>query len=160
VFIMADVKPIPEGYERVIPHLVVKNCAEALRFYQEAFGAKEHHRSPAPDGKRIMHAEMSIGPSMVFLCDDFPEYNNGNERHPVALGGSPVTIHHYVENVDDMMARAERAGATVTMAAQDTFWGDRYGQVKDPFGHTWSFATHVRDVSPEEMAEAAKAHFS
>ncbi|MFH2056502.1 MAG: VOC family protein [bacterium] len=153
------IKPIPHGYEGAIPHLVVSGAVAAIEFYAKAFGAEEVWRSPAPDRKRLMHVDLRIGSSHIFLCDDFPEYSGGKERHPNALGGSAVTVHLYVEDCDAVIERAERAGATVTMEPQDMFWGDRYGQVKDPFGHTWSFATHVKDVTPEEMAAAARAAF-
>jgi uncharacterized glyoxalase superfamily protein PhnB len=154
---MAD--PIPEGCEGLIPHLVVKGAGEAIEFYKKAFGAEELHRSPAPDGSRLMHAALAIGGRTLYLCDDFPEYCDGKERNPSALGGTPVTIHQYVRDTDAAIARAEKAGATVTMPAQDMFWGDRYGVVRDPYGHSWSFATHVKDVTPEEMEEAASRAF-
>jgi len=148
--------PIPEGCEGIITHLCVKGGAEAIEFYKKAFGAEEMARMPGPDG-RIMHAELRIGASLVYLGDDFPEFCGGKEHHPNALGGSPVTIHQYVKDCDAAIQKAAEAGATVTMPAADMFWGDRYGKVTDPFGHTWAFATHVRDMSPEEMAKAASA---
>jgi uncharacterized glyoxalase superfamily protein PhnB len=114
---------------------------------------------PAPDGKRLMHAEMKLGDQVVFLCDDFPEYCGGKSRTPSALGGSTVTIHRYTDDCDAAIAKAQKAGATVTMPPEDMFWGDRYGSVTDPFGHTWSFATHIKDMTPEEMEEAAKSAF-
>jgi len=152
-------EPIPAGSEGIIPHLVVKGAASAIEFYKQAFGAEELRRSPAPDGQRLMHAELSLNGSRIYLCDDFPEMCGGRERNPMALGGSPVTIHQYVRDVDGVIERAEKAGAVVTMPAQDMFWGDRYGTVQDPFGHTWSFATHTKDMSPEEMQEAAAKAF-
>ncbi len=153
-------KPIPAGREGLIPHLKCDGCASAIEFYKKAFGAEEVHRMPAPDGKRIMHAEIRIGGQAVFLADDFPEYCGGKALSPKALGGTPVTIHRYVENCDAAIERAAQAGATVMMPAQDMFWGDRYGVVTDPFGHTWSIATHLRDLSTKEMAEAAQAAFA
>lgn len=153
-------EPIPPGHEGLIPHLVCDPCAEALEFYKKAFGAEEVNRMPAPDGRRIMHAAIRIGGCMAFLADDFPEYCEGKSQTPTALGGTPVTIHRYVEDVDAAIQRAEEAGATVKMPAQDMFWGDRYGVVTDPFGHTWSLATHKSDPTPEEMAKAAEAAFS
>ena len=156
---MSDVRPIPEGFEGMIPHLVIKGASEAIEFYKKAFGAEETWRSPAPDGERLMHAEIRIGGSVVFLCDDFPEYCGGSCRDPKSLGNSSVTVHRYVEDCDEAVKRAEAAGATVTMPPQDMFWGDRYAVVSDPFGHCWSFATHVKDVTPEEMAEAAQEAF-
>ena len=125
----------------VVPHLVVSNGAAAIDFYKKAFGAEEIMRMPAEDGKRLMHAEIKIGPSTVYLCDDFPEFCGGKPRNPSALGGTPVTIHQYVRDCDAAIKRVADAGGTVTMPAQGMFWGDRYGQVKDPFGHQWSFAT-------------------
>ena len=115
---------------------------------------------PAPDGKRLMHAEFMIGNKPVYLADDFPEFCGGVSRTPGSLGGSPVTIHQYVEDCDAAIAKAAEAGGEVTMPPTDMFWGDRYGIVKDPFGHSWSFATHVKDLSPEEMQEAAQQAFS
>jgi PhnB protein len=153
-------KAIPAGREGLIPHLKVDRCAEAIEFYKKAFGAEELARMPAPDGKRIMHAAILIGGQTVFLADDFPEYCGGKASSPTALGGTPVTIHRYVEDCDAVIQRAAQAGATVLMPAQDVFWGDRYGVVTDPFGHTWSMATHLRDLSPEEMAQAAQAAFA
>lgn len=156
---MANVKPVPDGLEGAIPHLVVDGAEKAIDFYTKAFGAEEIFRSPAPDGKRLMHAEIQIGQSRIYLCDDFPEMSEGKKSNPNALGGSPTTIHHYVEDCDAMIQKAEQAGAKVVMKPQDMFWGDRYGMVTDPFGHRWSFATHMKDVTPEEMTEAAKKAF-
>ncbi len=107
-----------------------------------------------------MHAELKIGSSSVYLNDDFPEYSNGKSRTPTSLGGSPVVIHRYVEDCDAVVKQAEKAGAKVTMPPQDQFWGDRYGTIRDPFGHVWSFATHVKDVTPEEMARAMEEAFA
>ncbi|MBX3352546.1 MAG: VOC family protein [Phycisphaeraceae bacterium] len=152
---MADNSNMPKG---LVPHLVVDGAAKALEFYAKAFGAEETCRMPSPDG-RLMHAEMTIGDQTIFLCDDFPEYCGGKSRTPTALGGSTVTIHRYVKDCDAAIAKAEKAGATVLMPAEDMFWGDRYGSVTDPFGHTWSFATHIKDMTPDEMAEAGKAAF-
>ena len=152
--------PIPVGSEGMIPHLVCDRCADAIEFYKKAFGAEEINRMPAPDGKRIMHAAIRIDGRQVFLADDFPEYCEGKAHSPNALGGTPVTIHRYVKDCDAAIARAEKAGATIKMPAMDMFWGDRYGVVTDPFGHSWSFATHISDPTPEEMAKAAEAAFS
>jgi uncharacterized glyoxalase superfamily protein PhnB len=153
-------KAIPAGREGLIPHLVCSPCADAIEFYKKAFGAEEIARMPAPDGKRIMHAEVRIGGRPLFLVDDFPEYCGGKSETPKALGGTPVTIHRYVENCDAAIERAEKAGATVKMPATDMFWGDRYGVIVDPFGHNWSFATHLRDLTPEEMAKSTEAAFA
>ncbi len=157
---MSDVRPVPEGQERFIPHLVVDGAAEAMEFYKKAFGAVEISRSLAPDGKRLMHASMKVGDSFFYLSDDFPEYNNGEKANPNALGHTPVTIHLYLEDCDAMFKQAEAAGAKIAMPPQDQFWGDRYGMLIDPFGHHWAFATHIADPTPEEMAAAAEKMFS
>lgn len=145
------VQPIPPGQEGLIPHLVCDNCAAAIEFYKKAFGAEEVYRMPAPDGKRLMHAAIRIGKNFVFLADDFPEYCSGKSQTPKALRGTPITIHSYVVDCDAAIKRAADAGATVVMPASDMFWGDRYGLITDPSGHNWSFATHIKDCTPEEM---------
>lgn len=152
-------QPIPPGHETLIPHLVCSPCSEALEFYKKAFGAEEIHRMPAPDG-RIMHAALKLGNSYFFLVDDFPEYCGGKPMTPTALGGTSVTIHRYVENCDAAIQRAQDAGATVLMPASDMFWGDRYGVITDPFGHKWSFGTHIKDMTPAEMQAGMKEAFS
>lgn len=152
-------EPIPTGHEGLIPHLVVDDAAAAIEFYKKAFGAEEIMRCPTPNGKKLMHAELMIGKTPVYLNDDFPEFTGGESRTPKALGGSPCKIHRYVKDCDAAMKRAEDAGATIMMPAMDMFWGDRYGTVKDPFGHEWAFGTHISDPTPEEIAEAAKAAF-
>jgi uncharacterized glyoxalase superfamily protein PhnB len=151
---------IPTGKEGLIPHLVCDRCGDAIEFYQKAFGAQEVNRVPAPDGKRIMHAEIRIGTLPVFLADDFPEYCGDISQSPIGLGGTPVTIHRYVDDCDAAIARAQNAGATVKMPAQDMFWGDRYGVVTDPFGHCWSFATHIRDLTPEQIVSGMNEAFA
>lgn len=153
-------QPIPPGMEGLIPHLVCQSCAEAIEFYKKAFGAEELGRTPAPDGRRIMHAALRIGGSPVFLVDDFPEFCGGKSSTPKALTGTPVTIHRYVENCDAAIKRAQDAGATVQMPAMDMFWGDRYGVVIDPYGHKWSFATHLKDLTPAEMQAGMKSAFA
>ena len=152
--------PIPPGHEMLILHLVCSPCAEAIEFYKQAFGAKEISRAPAPDGQRLMHAEISIDGQPVFLVDDFPEFCGGKSQTAIALGGTPVTIHRYVQDCDAAIQQAEAAGAKVTMPAADMFWGDRYGVVTDPFGHNWSLATHQRDMTPEEMQQEMMTAFS
>jgi uncharacterized glyoxalase superfamily protein PhnB len=147
---MPQVKPIPAGMRTVTPHLVCAGAAEAIEFYKRAFGAVEAARLPSPQGK-LAHAMIRIGDSAVMLVDEFPEMG---ALSPTSLKGSPVTIHLYVEDVDATVARAVKAGAKVTMPVADMFWGDRYGQLVDPFGHRWSVGTHVRDVSMEEMRQA------
>jgi uncharacterized glyoxalase superfamily protein PhnB len=134
----------------VTPHLVCAGAAEAIEFYKQAFGAVEMARLPAPQGK-LAHAMIRIGDSVVMLVDEFPEMG---ALSPKSLKGSPVTIHLYVDNVDATVERAVKAGAKITMPVADMFWGDRYGQLVDPFGHRWSVGTHVRDVSMEEMRQA------
>jgi PhnB protein len=145
-------KPIPEGYHAVTPYLALDEAAEAIEFYKKAFGAKERVRMDAPGGK-IGHAELEIGDSLVMLADTFPQ---STTRPPNELGGTSAGVFLYVEDVDQVVKRATDAGATITMEVADQFWGDRFGSVKDPFGHSWSIATHVEDVPPEEMAERAK----
>jgi PhnB protein len=148
----AQVKPIPEGMHSVTPHLVCAGAAEAIDFYKKAFNAVELGRMDGPQGK-LLHGAIRIGDSMVMLADEFPDWGS---LGPKSLKGSPVTIHLYVEDVDAFTARAVAAGAKITMPIQDMFWGDRYGKLEDPFGHQWSVSTHVRDVSPEEMQQAAQ----
>lgn len=145
---------IPAGRKALIPHLVCSPCRDAIEFYKKAFGAQSLGCLMAPDGERVMHAEISIDGQIVFLADDFPEYCGGAAQNPLALGGTPVSIHRYVDDVDSVFQRAIDAGATAKMPVADMFWGDRYGMLVDPFGHSWSVATHIRDVPPEEMQEA------
>jgi PhnB protein len=145
-------KPIPEGYRTITPYLAVHDAAEAIEYYKKAFGAKERGRMDAPGGK-IGHAELEIGDSLVMLSDPFPQ---ASTRTPSELGGTSASIFMYVEDVDAVVKKAVDEGATITMEVSDQFWGDRFGSVKDPFGHMWSIATHVEDVPPEEMAERAK----
>ena len=152
--------PIPPGHEGIIPHLVVDNASEAIEFYKNAFNAEEICRMPTPDGSKLMHAEIKIGNTPVYLCDDFPEMCDGKQRTPKALGNTPVSIHQYVEDCDAAIAKAENAGATVTMQPADMFWGDRFGTVQDPYGHSWSFATHIKDMTPEEMTKAGEEMFA
>jgi PhnB protein len=141
----------------VSPHLVVDDAAAAIDFYVKAFDAVEYGRVPGPDGK-LIHAALNINGFMVMLNDDFPEYNNGKSVTPKALGGTPVTIHLTVTDVDTKFKKAVDAGATVAQPLDDQFWGDRYGVVEDPFGHRWSLGQPVREVSPEEIQEAMKQH--
>ena len=148
--------PIPGGHHAITPHLIVKGASEAIDFYKRAFGAEEIGRMPMPsqDGReRLGHAEMKIGDSWLYLADEFPEYGATGPN-----GHSPVTIHLYVNDADAVFARAVDAGATVSMPLADTFWGDRYGKVVDPFGHHWSIAEHLEDLTIEQMqAGMAKA---
>jgi uncharacterized glyoxalase superfamily protein PhnB len=133
----------------VTAHIVCEGASDAIAFYKKAFNAQELARLPGPNGK-VMHAAIRIGDSVVMLMDDFPEWGS---LGPKALKGSPVTLHLYVTDVDASMKQAEAAGATVAMPVADMFWGDRYGQVIDPFGHRWSIATHKFDYSPEEIQQ-------
>jgi PhnB protein len=149
---MPRVKPVPDGMHTVTPHLICAGAADAIEFYKKAFNAVEMGRMGGPQVK-LIHALIRIGDSAVMLVDEFPDWGSFG---PKSLKGSPVTIHLYVEDVDAIVERAVAAGAKITMPLEDTFWGDRYGKLEDPFGHQWSVATHVRDVSPEEMQQAAK----
>ena len=153
---MAKVKPIPEGQHTIVPHLVVRGAAEGIDFYKKAFGAVELSRMPMPDGK-IMHACLKIGDSQLFLCDEFS--GQGGKAQPTA-DCAPVTLHLNVEDADAVFQRAVAAGATAKMPPTDMFWGDRYGQLVDPFGHVWAVATHKEDVSPEEMKKRGLAMFA
>jgi PhnB protein len=155
-FIMSAVNPIPPGMHSLTPHLICTNASGAIEFYKKALGAQELNRTPAPGGK-IIHATLQIGDSKMFLCDAFPEF--GSCTLPPGTR-SPVTIHLQVPNVDEVFQRAVAAGAKVTMPVMDMFWGDRYGKFEDGFGHEWSVATHIKDVTPAEMEEAMKAMFS
>ena len=142
-----SVKPVPEGYHTITPHLIVRDAARAIEFYKQAFGAKDRGVMKGPDGK-VMHAELQIGDSIVMLADEMPEFGS---RSPQSIGGSPTGLHIYTDNVDAAFDRAVKAGAQVEMPVMEQFWGDRYGKLKDPFGHSWSVATHVKDLSVEEM---------
>ena len=146
----AKVKSVPDGMHSVTPHLVCAGAADAIEFYKNAFNATQTMRLPGPDGK-LMHAAIRIGDSTVMLVDESPEWGMVG---PKTLKGSPVTIQLYTEHVDAVVARAVKFGAKVTMPVADMFWGDRYGVLEDPFGHHWSVAKHIRDVSPEEMQQA------
>ena len=148
-----NVKRIPEGCHSVTPHLTVRDASKAIAFYQKAFGAKEVRRSPGPDG-RLMFAELQLGDSRFYLNDEFPEMGG---KSPLALNGTPVVIHHYVEDVDRVFQQALAAGATVRFPLADQFWGDRYGILVDPFGHHWAVASHVKDVTPADLAKAAES---
>ena len=144
----------PEGKQSVVPHLVIRGAAKALDFYVEALGATETCRMPTPDG-RLMHASMIIGDSWVYLCDEFPE-QAGSQSSPQTLGGTPVLFHLHVPDVDATFSRAVAAGATAVMPPADMFWGARYGQVVDPFGHRWSMSTPLANASsPEELQKQA-----
>ena len=148
------VKAIPDGFEGATPYLAIKGASDAIEFYKKAFGATETTRIAGPDG-RIGHAEIMIGKAKIMLADEFPEMGFLSPR---TLGGSPVTIHIYVEDVDALAARAEGAGAKVTRPVADQFYGDRAVALEDPFGHVWHFATHKEDLSNEELQRRAAAY--
>lgn len=147
----ANVNAIPPGYHSVTPYLVLSDASRAIDFYKQAFGAKELSRMGTPGGK-IGHAELKIGDSVIMLSDEMM----GN-RSPQSLGGSPVSIFLYVEDVDSVFNQAVKAGAKSDAPPADMFWGDRYGKLTDPFGHLWGLATHIEDVAPQEMEKRAKA---
>ncbi|HKG16271.1 MAG TPA: VOC family protein [Solirubrobacteraceae bacterium] len=149
-------KTIPDGYPRVMPHLIVDGAAEAIDFYRSVLGATERMRMPAP-GDKIGHAELQIGESVVMLADEFPGMD---ARGPKAVGGTPVTLYVYVDDVDGVFEAAVAAGARPLRPVEDRFYGDRSGQFEDPFGHRWDVATHVEDVPPDEMAERAATAMS
>ncbi len=147
-----SVRPIPEGYHSVTPYLIVGDAAGAIAFYKEAFGATERMRMPSPGGK-VGHAEIEIGGSCIMLADEFPAIG---ARGPKAFGGSPVSLHVYVEDVDGTVRRALAAGAKEVRPVKDQFYGDRLGTVEDPFGHTWHISTHKEDVPADELKRRAE----
>lgn len=149
---MATVNPIPKNYQRVTPYLAIKGAAKAIEFYKKIFGAEERMRMPGPGGN-IMHAEIQIGDSVIMLADEFPQMGS---KSPESLGGSPVTLYVYVNAVDDVFKAAVAAGAKSVMEPANQFYGDRSGALIDPFGHNWHIATHVEDVSPEEIERRGK----
>ena len=149
----AKVKPIPDGYHTVTPYLSIRGAADAIEFYKRAFGATEHIRMTQPDG-RIGHAEVQIGESRVMLADEFPEMDF---RSPHSIGGTAVSLHLYVEDVDAVVKQAVAAGAKVIRPVQDQFYGDRLGTLADPYGHVWHVSTHKEDVSTEELQRRAAA---
>jgi PhnB protein len=146
-------KPIPDGYQSVIPYLIVSGAAKALDYYQKAFGAKERMRLPMPDG-RIGHAEIEIGDCVVMLADEFPQMG---AKSPQTIGGTPVGICIYVADVDTIFKQAIAAGGKEEKPLQNQFYGDRSGTLIDPFGHKWTVATHIEDVSPEEISRRMAA---
>jgi len=156
-------KAIPEGYHTITPYLVVRGGADAIAFYTRAFGAKEKERMNGPDGHSVMHAELTIGDSVFMLSDEMPQ---AGSTSPTTLKGTASSLFLYVPDVDAAFKRATEAGCRVVKPLADMFWGDRFGEVEDPFGHRWAMATHKEDISPEEMkrrgaafmAEMAKAH--
>ncbi len=150
---MAKVKPIPDGYPRITPYLYIDGAAAALDFYCTVLGGTERMRMPGPDDK-IGHAEVAFGDSVVMLADEFPDMG---ALGPKTVGGTPMTVMLYVEDVDATVAKAVEAGATITQPVEDKFYGDRTATIDDPFGHSWTLATHIEDVAPEEMEERMKS---
>jgi PhnB protein len=148
------IKPIPSGFHTLTPHLVVKGASKAIEFYKKAFGAEVVRQVPAPDGESFLHVDLKIGDSHVFLVDEFPQMGC---LGPESIGGTPVTIHMFVEDVDAAFGKAVAAGAQVKMPLADMFWGDRYGLLTDPFGHAWSMATHKEDLTPEQIGKRAQS---
>ncbi len=147
------VKPIPDGYHSVTPYMTLSDCARAIDFYKRAFGAQEVARMDAPGGK-IGHAEIKIGDSLIMMADEFP---GGDCRSPQSLRGTSINLFIYVKDADAVFNQAVAAGARVTQPLADQFWGDRYGRLTDPFGHSWAVATHKEDVAPAEMQKRAQA---
>jgi len=154
---MANVKPIPDGFHTLTPHIVCKGAAKAIDWYKKAFGAVELSRSPMPGSDLLMHSLVKIGDSMMMIVDEFLDMNCFG---PATLKNSPVTLHMYVENADAVVAKAAAAGAKITMPLMDMFWGDRYAKLEDPFGHHWSIATKIAYPTHAEMEAAAKAAFA
>lgn len=151
-----DASSASKPHHTVTPHLTVRNAEAAIGFYKAAFGAEEIYRLPDPKGEGIWHAELKIGDSAIFLNDECPDPDMGGIA-PSTLGGTPVTIHLSVKDVDAWFERAVRAGASVAMPLEDMFWGDRYGKLVDPFGHQWSVASPIKNLSPEEISRQAAA---
>jgi len=147
------VKPIPDGYPRVTPYLIIDGASAAIEFYRAVLGADERMRMPAP-GEKVGHAELQIGESVIMLADEYPDMD---ARGPKTVGGTPVTLHVYVEDADAVFDRALGAGAKALRPVEDKFYGDRSGEFEDPFGHRWSVATHIEDVPPDEMAKRMAA---
>ena len=154
---MAKVKPIPEGNHSVTAGLVVRDGKKAIEYYKTAFGAKVLSVMNGPDGQSVMHAELKIGDTKIYLGDEMPDMG---ARSPQALGGSPVSLNIYTEDCDAMFKKAIAAGGTVKMPLDNMFWGDRYGKITDPFGHEWGIATHVEDVSETEMEKRGREWFA
>jgi PhnB protein len=150
------VQPVPEGYHTITPYLAVEDASAAIDFYKRALGAKERVRMAGP-GDSVMHAELEIGDSLVMLSDPFPQ---ASTKPPKELGGTSVSIFAYVDDIDALYKQAVDAGATSLMEPDDMFWGDRFGSVQDPFGHSWTIATHVEDVAPEEMEKRSQEFFA
>ena len=154
---MARVNPIPKGYHTVTPGLSVRDAARAIDFYKKAFGAKEKMRMTGPDGKSVMHSELQIGNSKLMIGEEMPQMGNPS---PQTLNGTTINLYIYVKNVDKVFEQAVKAGATVTMPVNDAFWGDRFGSLKDPFGHSWGLASRKHNLSEKQMRKAAEEFFA
>ncbi|HYG00503.1 MAG TPA: VOC family protein [Candidatus Saccharimonadales bacterium] len=154
---MSKIKKIPDGYHAITPSLIVKDGIKAIDYYKKVFDAKDKGTMMTPDGKSIAHAELEIGDSKIMLSDEFPEMNC---LSPASIGGSPISLYLYVEDVDKTFNLAVSEGASVLYPVADQFWGDRHGSIKDPFGHIWSISTHVKDLAEEEIKKAAAEAFS
>lgn len=153
----AATRPIPQGFHTITPSLIVAGAKEAIAFYEKAFGAKLLSCHMGPDGKRVMHSELQLGDSKLMVNDEYPEMGAFG---PKGEGRTPTTLHLYVEDVDKVFNQAVAAGAKATMPVMDAFWGDRYGQLVDPFGHHWSIGTHKEDLTPDEMNKRAEQAFA
>ena len=151
---MSKVSPIPKGYHSITPYLVIKGAAQAIDYYKKVFGAKEEVRMNGPDGK-VAHAELQIGDSRIMLADENPNMGQGHAS-AATIGASPISLYLYLPDVDNVVKNAAAAGAKILKPVEDQFYGDRSGFIQDPFGHLWGIATHVEDVSPEEMKERMK----
>lgn len=154
---MSKIKKIPDGYHAVTPSLIVNDGIKAIDYYKKVFDAKDKGIMMTPDGKSVAHAELEIGDSKIMLSDEFPEMNC---LSPASIGGSPISLYLYVEDVDKTFNLAVSEGASVLYPVADQFWGDRHGSIKDPFGHIWSISTHVKDIAEEEIKKAAAEAFS
>lgn len=154
---MSKIKKIPDGYHAITPSLIVKDGIKAIDYYKKVFDAKDKGTMMTPDGKSVAHAELEIGDSKIMLSDEFPEMNC---LSPASIGGSPISLYLYVEDVDKTFNLAVSEGASVLYPVADQFWGDRHGSIKDPFGHIWSISTHVKDLAEEEIKKAAAEAFS
>lgn len=151
---MSKVSPIPKGYHSITPYLIIKGAAQAIDYYKKVFGAKEEVRMNGPDGK-VAHAELQIGDSRIMLADENPNMGQGHAS-AATIGASPISLYLYLPDVDNVVKNATAAGAKILRPVADQFYGDRSGFIQDPFGHLWGIATHVEDVSPEEMKERMK----
>lgn len=154
---MSEVQRIPSGFHTITPTIFVRGAARAMEFYKQAFGAEEISRHTTPDGSKVVHGELKIGDSRLFICDEFPEWG---AQSPETLNGNSSAFYLYVENSDESFNRAVNAGAAIVRPVEETFWGDRVGVISDPYGHKWNFSTHVRDVTPEELTAASEKFFS